>query len=138
MGEISSMRATITLLAALLVAMAVATPTSTSRRLLMENDVADDAALLEDSQAASEETTATASALKTKLAKLEHTLKRIKKSCVANNVPHELGEDDNTKAQKKPETVAELKAAIKAKNKQLDKVADACMPGEKREEKHEY
>merc|ERR1711924_491773 len=33
--------------------------------------------------------------LQKKLAKLEHTFARIKKSCVANNVPHELGEAMN-------------------------------------------
>merc|ERR1712072_274860 len=67
--------------------------------------------------------------LQAKLAKLEHTFERIKKSCVANNVPHELGEamKDEKKA---PATVSALEAAIKKKNAAIDKITDACMPGE--------
>merc|ERR1712022_13593 len=66
--------------------------------------------------------------LQKKLAKLEHTFARIK-SCVANNVPHELGEAMN-ESKVVPKTVQQLKAAITAKNAAIDKIADACMPGE--------
>merc|ERR1711904_751470 len=89
--------------------------------------LADDASVLIDA----DEDTNTAVALKAQLAKLEKTYERIKGSCVANNVPHELGEGaEDVKAKKAPKTVAELQSAIKAKEKVIDKITDACMPGE--------
>merc|ERR1711939_252911 len=70
--------------------------------------------------------------LQGKLAKLEHTFLRIKKSCVANNVHHELGESlvEESPKKKVPATVPALQAAIKAKNAAINKLTDACMPGE--------
>merc|ERR1711934_1082714 len=70
--------------------------------------------------------------LQGKVAKLEHTFLRVKKSCVANNVPHELGESLVEEGLKKqvPATVPALQAAIKAKNAAINKLTDACMPGE--------
>merc|ERR1719409_1274856 len=70
--------------------------------------------------------------LQGKMAKLEHTFLRVKKSCVANNVPHELGESLVEEGLKKqvPATVPALQAAIKAKNAAINKLTDACMPGE--------
>merc|ERR1711970_516806 len=50
--------------------------------------------------------------LQGKLAKLEHTFLRIKKSCVANNVHHELGESlvEESPKKKVPATVPALQA----------------------------
>merc|ERR1712028_285884 len=62
-----------------------------------------------------------AASLQKQLAKLEHTFDRIKKSCVANNVPHELGETMSHHSEVVPKTVAQLKAAIMAKNAAIDK-----------------
>merc|ERR1712227_459120 len=90
----------------------------------VEHGLGEDSAVNLDSEQSS------AAALKDKLKKLDHTMARIKRSCVANNVPSELGEGKDVKAEKPPTTIAELKAAIKAKEKAIDKVTDACMPGE--------
>merc|ERR1711924_409908 len=73
-----------------------------------------------------------ATKLQAKLAKLEHTYNRIKKSCTANDIPKELGEADDSGEKAKATTVQELKEKIKKKNAQIDKIADACMPGEER------
>merc|ERR1711935_1216535 len=72
-----------------------------------------------------------AKVLAAKLAKLENTLNRIKKSCTADDVPKELGEDVGNG--QKAKTTQELKQKIKEKEEESDKVADACMPGEERD-----
>merc|ERR1712178_2779 len=75
----------------------------------------------EDSAVVLDSDNTQAAALKDKLKKLDHTMARIKRSCVANNVPSELGEGKDVKAKKSPTSVSELKAAIKAKEKAIDK-----------------
>merc|ERR1711988_627062 len=60
--------------------------------------------------------------LQTKLAKLEHTLHRIKKSCTANDIPKlELGESADN--EQKATSAQELKEKIKKKEAEIDKVA---------------
>merc|ERR1712072_828525 len=118
MGTTAMMRAMLVLLA---ISAVIALPVDDAGQGVL----ADDASVLIDA----DEDTNTAVALKAKLAKLDKTYERIKGSCVANNVPHELGQElgegKDVKAKKAPETVAELQAAIKKKEKAIDKITDA-------------
>ena len=84
----------------------------------------------------------TVASLKKKLAGLQKTFARIKGSCTADNVnSRELGEIINENkdvelgesVDSKAVSVKKLKAEIKKKNKAIDKIADACMPGEELE-----
>merc|ERR1711907_383317 len=90
---------------------------------------ASDVAALDDT-AVNDAQKASVEQLRAKLAKLEHTYQRIKGSCTANNVPVELGEAGSSTDKAKLDTVPELEGAIKAKNAAINKIADACMPGE--------
>merc|ERR1711990_568951 len=111
------------LLAALAVAV-MAVPTAE------ESKVMDDTAPLLGESADVKDT----KSAEAKLAKLEHTPDRIKKSCTADNLPTALREElfgeRELGESAKPKGLGELKEEIKKKEKQINKVADACMPGE--------
>jgi len=99
-----------------------------------DNQILDEADAFVDSKPETE-----TAKLEAKLAKLQHTYDRIKKSCVANDIPSlELGEDDDAKETTKADTAEELKEKIKSKNAQIDKIADACMPGEEFEQTSKF
>merc|ERR1711934_272489 len=88
-----------------------------------------DQVILDDTDLGESDMGADEAKLKDKLAKLEHTYNRVKKSCTANDVPKELGEDDDAGETQKVSKVEELEQKIKKKNAAIDKIADACMPG---------
>jgi len=79
------------------------------------------------------------SSLEKKLKGLQKTFDRIKSSCTADNVnSRELGEiiqqnidvELGESASPKATSIKKLKAEVKKKNAAIDKIADACMPGE--------
>merc|ERR1711907_384209 len=120
MGTLT-MRSYLLVLAFAALAVAIAVPAAE------ESKVMDDTAPLLGESADVKDT-------KSAEAKLEHTLDRIKKSCTADNLPTALREElfgeRELGESAKPKGLRELKEEIKKKEKQIDKVADACMPGE--------
>merc|ERR1711907_565776 len=123
MGTLT-MRSYLLVLAFAALAVAIAVPAAE------ESKVMDDTAPLLGESADVKDT----KSAEAKLAKLEHTLDRIKKSCTADNLPTALREElfgeRELGESAKPKGLSELKEEIKKKEKQIDKVADACMPGE--------
>merc|ERR1712188_27578 len=70
--------------------------------------------------------------LQSQLKKLDKTYVRVMQSCKANHVPTkgEQKKEEKGVGNSVPTSVKALKAAIKSKNAAIDKITDACMPGE--------